>query len=295
MPHAADPLPQGIAPPGAATPGAAPVGVTPVDEGLWTVEAAPIRAGGLLPLPLRMAVIRLADGALLLYSPTRFAPGLRRELEALGPIRHLVAPNVAHWMFLPDWQRACPEAVTWGAPGLRRRAQVRAAGLRIDHDLGPVAPAAWRDEVEQVLVRSGPFAEVAMFHRASRTLLVADLVLNVPGERMPPLARGFGGLAGILAPNGKAPIYLRALLKLNGRAVARATDRLVALAPRRVVMSHGQPFERDAAARLAASLSDLRGAGAGPSPATLAGIAGAALLIGLGLRRARRRGRGGYR
>ena len=103
-----------------------------------------------------------------------------------------------------------------------------------------------------------------MFHRASRTLLVADLVLNVPGERMPPLARGFGGLAGILAPNGKAPIYLRALLKLNGRAVARAADRLVVLTPRRVVMSHGQPFERDAGARLAASLVRPARRGRGP-------------------------------
>lgn len=268
---------------------ALPEGLKPVDDGLWTVEAEPIRAGGILPLPLRMVVIRLPDGGLLLYSPTRFTPALKRAVEARGPIRHLVAPNVAHWMFLPDWQRACADAVVWGAPGLRDRAQVRAAGLRVDHDLGPVAPEAWRDAIEQVLVRSGPFAEVAMFHRASRTLLVADLVLNVPGEGMPPLARGFGGLAGILAPNGKAPIYLRALLKLNKRAVARAADRLVSLQPRRVVMSHGQPFEDRAAERLAASLADLRGTGSGPSAATLAGLAGAALLIGLGLRRSRRR------
>ncbi len=261
----------------------------PVAENLWTVEAEPIRAGGLLPLPLRMAVIRLADGGLLLYSPVRSTPGLRQALAALGPVRHLVAPNVAHWMFLHDWQRDCPEAVTWAAPGLRRRAQVRAAGVRVDHDLGPVAPAAWRDEIEQVVVHSGPFAEVALFHRPSRSLLVADLVLNVEGDRLPPLARGFGGLAGILAPHGKAPIYLRALLRLNGRAVARAADRLVALAPRRVIMSHGRPIVEDAPARLADALSDLRAGGAGPSKATLAAAAGAALLIGLGVARARRR------
>ena len=261
----------------------------PVAENLWTVESEPIRAGGLLPLPLRMTVIRLADGGLLLYSPVRVTPGLRQALAALGPVRHLVAPNVAHWMFLPDWQRDCPEAVTWGAPGLRRRAQVRAAGVRVDHDLGPVAPAAWRDEIEQVVVHSGPFAEVALFHRPSRSLLVADLVLNVEGERLPPLARGFGGLAGILAPDGKAPIYLRALLRLNGRAVARAADRLVALAPRRVIMSHGRPIAEDAPARLASALSDLRAGGAGPSKTTLAAAAAAALLIGLGVARARRR------
>ncbi|MFC7553301.1 hypothetical protein ACFQU7_15190 [Pseudoroseomonas wenyumeiae] len=37
-------------------------------------------------------------------------------MENIGPIRHLVAPNIAHWLFLRDWQAACPEATTWGAP-----------------------------------------------------------------------------------------------------------------------------------------------------------------------------------
>lgn len=264
-----------------------------IDDGVWTVDAAPIRAAGLI-LPLRMTVFRLLDGGLLLCSPTRYTPGLRGALEAIGPIRHLVAPNVAHWMFLRDWQVACPEALAWAAPGLRERAQVRAAGLRIDGDLGPVPPAAWRDEIDQVLVRSAGFAEVALFHRASRTLVVTDLVLNLEGERLPPLRRALARGLGILAPAGQAPLYLRCLLKLNRRAVARAADRLVGLAPRRVIMSHGRPFERDAAAALRTSLRDLAGAGTAPALPAAARI-GLGLLLGggvaaLGLRR-RRRGR----
>lgn len=264
----------------------------PVDKDLWIVDAAPIQPLG-LPLPLRMTVVRLGNGDLLLYSPTPHTPELKHALEALGPIRHLVAPNIAHWMFLRDWQRACPDAVSWGAPGLSRRAQVRAKRVRIDADLGPVAPAAWRDELDQVLVKSGPFAEIELFHRASRTLLVADLVLNVEGDGMEPLPRAFAEAAGILAPNGKAPVYLRGLLKLNGRAVGEAAQRLLALKPERVVMCHGHPHEHEATHKLRHALDWFVGPD-GPRPGlspVAASAIGAGVLIGVGLAVARRRGR----
>lgn len=262
----------------------------PVDDGLWSVDAAPIHPLG-LTLPVRMSVVRLADGGLLLYSPTQHSPALQRAVEEIGPVRHLVAPNVAHWMFVRDWQRACPDAVTWGAPGLSRRAQVRAAGLRIDADLGDTAPPPWRGEIDQVLVTSGPFAEVAMFHRASRTLLVADLVVNVEPGDVPPLTRGVMEAAGMLAPDGRAPVHLRMLLKINGRAVGEAAERLIALEPRRIVMCHGHPHEHDATDKLGGALDWFVGR-SGPKPGVspvAAGAVAAGLLIGAGLAVARGR------
>ena len=69
-------------------------------------------------------------------------------------------------------------ALVWAAPGLTDRNQVRAAGLRIDHELGDDAPPAWAGEIDQVLVRAGPFAEVEFFHRPSRTLVQVGLIVE---------------------------------------------------------------------------------------------------------------------
>ena len=264
----------------------------PIDEGLWTVDAAPIHPLG-FPLPLRMTVVRLATGDLMLYSPTQHSPALQRELETLGGIRHLVASNIAHWMFVRDWQLACPDAVTWGVPGLSRRAQVREQGLRVDAELGPVAPEAWRNELDQAMVTSGPFVEVDLFHRASGTLLVTDLVLNVDGTDLPHLPHTAAEISGILAPNGKAPLHLRLLLKLNGRAVGRAGQRLIAFAPKRVVMCHGHPHEAEATDRLREALDWFVGRD-GPKTALGpigAGAIGAGLLLGLGFAVAEQRHR----
>src|SRR4051812_5586425 len=60
----------------------------PIAKNLWNVDSGPLRVMGLIPLPVRMTIIRLADGGLLLHSPTRFDFDMARELEQIGPIRH---------------------------------------------------------------------------------------------------------------------------------------------------------------------------------------------------------------
>ena len=203
----------------------------------------------------RMTIIRLEDGGLLLHSPVRFSTGLLRAVQRLGPVRHLVAPSFAHWMFVQDWQRACPAAATWAAPGLRERLQVRMSGVRLDHDLPDHAPDAWGEGIEVVMVRGGlGFHEAALFHQPSRTLVLTDLVLNLEAGKTPALMRPVAHLLGVVAPGGMPPIYLRALIKLRLRSAAEGARRLLALRPERVIFAHGRWFERDGTAALRHSL-----------------------------------------
>jgi hypothetical protein len=211
-------------------------------------------------LPVRMTVIRLPDGALLLHSPTRFTAALGRALTALGPIRHLVAPNIAHWTFLQGWQEAFPEATVWAAPGLRERSQVKRSGLRLDHDLGETAPPAWGETITLATVPGGlGFHEVALFHRPSRTLVLTDLVLNLEAPKVPALMRPLARLFGITAPDGMPPPYLRAVVKLRREEAAHAAEKLLAFQPERVVFAHGRPFLQDATAELRRSFRWLLG------------------------------------
>jgi hypothetical protein len=231
----------------------------PVAEDVFIVDSVLPGAIGMV-LPVRMTVIRLPDGGLLLHSPTRFSRGLRAELEKLGPIRHLVAPNIAHWTFLQGWQRACPGATTWAAPGLRDRAQVRRAGLRLDHDLTDEAPSPWGDAIMVATVPGGlGFHETALFHAPSRTLLLTDLVLNLEERKLPALIRPVARLFGIVAPDGMPPPYLRAVVRLRQEAAMRAASRLLDLRPERVVFAHGRWFDQDGTASLRRSLRWLLG------------------------------------
>ncbi len=226
----------------------------PVAENVFVVDSL---LPGLLGkvLPARMTVIRLSGGDLLLHSPTQFSYGLKSELERLGRIRHLVAPNIAHWTFLEAWQHACPDATTWAAPGLRERSQVRRSGVRLDYDLGDTAPAEWGGEIALATVPGGiGFREIALFHQPTRTLVLTDLVLNLEAPKVPAMLRPMLRLFGVMAPDGMPPPYLRAVVKLRRRDAARAASRLVELRPERVIFAHGRWFKDDGAQALRRSL-----------------------------------------
>lgn len=228
----------------------------PLAEALWIVDSGPISAAG-LHLPVRMTVARLASGDLLLHSPTRFTPKLARELDALGPVRHLIAPTTAHWSFLGDWQEAYPGAVTWAVPGLRDRAQVRSSGIRIDRDLAPDAPQEWAPDFSQGLVTGGAgFHEAYFFHKDTRTLLLADLIENLEPAKLHPAARLAMWAAG--ATRATTAHHVRAILRLGGEEAARSIRAMLALSPARVVFAHGRWFEDDGAKRLAAAFGWLR-------------------------------------
>lgn len=225
----------------------------PVTINIWIVDSGPLRLAG-LPVPIRMTVIRLANGELILHSPTQFSFALKAKLEGLGRVAHLVAPNTAHWMFIKEWQGHYPDAQCWAVPGLGERPAVQKAELRIDQIFADGAPAEWLDEIEIVLVRGKGIVEAEFFHRASKTLLLTDLIVNLEPEKLPLHMRLGAGLLGALAPNGKAPAYARALVKAGGTEAATAAQRLVALRPERVLFAHGHWHEHDGTARLEQSL-----------------------------------------
>ena len=113
----------------------------PVADGIWIVDSGPMRVLG-LPLPIRMTVIRLADGGLILHSPTRFGFELKQDLDRLGRVQHLVAPNSAHWVFVKQWQDHVPGVVTWGAPGLPARAGAPIGRNVRTRAAGPASPGS---------------------------------------------------------------------------------------------------------------------------------------------------------
>jgi hypothetical protein len=131
---------------------------------------------------------------------------------------------------------------------------VRKSGLKLDHDLTEASPPEWAADIEQVIVRGAGFSEVDFFHRASRTLIMTDLVQNLETERLPLPLRVIARLNGVAAPNGRAPLYLRLAVRANKRDAAQAAEQLVRWHPERVIFSHGRWFDRDGADALRRSL-----------------------------------------
>jgi hypothetical protein len=201
-----------------------------------------------LPLPFttRMTVVRLSNGDLFLHSPIKFDERPAKELHALGRVRHLVSPNQFHYAHIGEWARAFPETISWASPGVRRRARARHVDIDFTKDLDASAPEEWRQEIDQLLFPGGYFKEFIFFHKASRTLILTDAIINIELDKISEPWRTATRLAGMYHPHGQVFFGMRLPLLLQRRTAKAAIGKIHSWQPQQIVLSHGRCFDADA-------------------------------------------------
>ncbi len=217
---------------------------------LYVAEGPPVSFLG-FPYPTRMAIARLSDGSLWVWSPIARTPELEREVDALGPVRHVVSPNKLHHLFLAEWAERWPQARLHAPPGLARRRPE----LSFDAELGDEPDAAWAADIDQVVFR-GSFAmeEVAFFHRPSRTAIFGDLVQRMDPAQATGLKGALLRLDGLVGERGSTPREWRASF-WRRRPARAARERVLAWKPERLVIAHGACAREYATGILARALA----------------------------------------
>ncbi|CDX51627.1 conserved hypothetical protein [Mesorhizobium plurifarium] len=198
-----------------------------------------------LPHPTRMTVVRLSNGDLFLHSPTKFDAKLATELERLGKVRHLISPNQFHYAHIGEWAEAFPQALTWASPGVRKRAKARHIHVRFDRDLSQTPPEEWRTDIDQMLFPGGYFKEFIFFHRETRSLILADTIINLELDKMDEPWRTATKLSGMAYPHGRTFFGMRLPLLFQRHRAAVVAERIRSWRPRRVLLSHGRCFDAD--------------------------------------------------
>ncbi len=227
-----------------------------VDDDVWAIERKLAYWPG-LTLPIRMTVLRLPDGSLVLDSPVAPDPEVEAALRSLGPVAAILAPNSFHYQFATAYLSAFAGAELFVAPGLPERVPSLSAGTHLTSE----PPPLWRGVVDQLVF--GPIrglSEVALFHRPSRTLLIADLAFNlrvIDGV----YDRIVWRLSGI--PSRFGPSRTARLTFLRDLAAAPTLARMLEWDFARIIVAHGEIVEGDAKAEFRRAFArQLRGAGA---------------------------------
>ena len=155
------------------------MGIVAVTDDLW-VAHQPLRFLG-LEIGTRMTVVRLSNGELVLISPIRLEESDRQDLNNLGIVRHIVAPNLFHHLYVQQAHTLYPEATIWGVEGLAKKCPE----LKIDALVNQTG--SFKDELDyfpfqgfgSILPQGIVLAnETVFFHRSSRTLILTDTAFN---------------------------------------------------------------------------------------------------------------------
>lgn len=208
--------------------------LVPFSDGVWVQEQR-LRFAG-VETGTRMTVVGLEDGGLFVHSPITLDDATRQAIDAIGPVRAIVAPSRFHHLFAGKWIRAFPDAVACACPGLAPKRR----DLHWDRVLGDTPEDEWRGEIDQVFFGARALEnEVVFFHRPTRTLICADLLFNLAGHPSR-LTRVVACLIGNRAPG--ATLLERVLIR-DRPAAREQVGRMVAWKPERIVLAHGPMIE----------------------------------------------------
>lgn len=210
-----------------------------LDSSLFVVDH-PLVVGG-LHLGTRTTVMRVSPRELLVHAPGPLSEEDVKQIDRLGAVATVVAPNNLHHMFLGGakqaWKKArflAPASLTEVKPG-----------LPVD---GALVGSPFPGAVDAVEIHGVPkMGETVFVHRASKTLVVTDLVFNV---RAPSswFTRTFMKLNGAYDKLGPTRLF-RSMVK-DQDALKASLARVLELDFDRVVLAHGDVAETEGKALL---------------------------------------------
>jgi len=221
----------------------------PFGPSLYVADGPMVSFAG-FPYPTRMAVARLSDGSVWVWSPIALTPELADEVQSIGAVRYIVSPNKLHHLFLQQWAERWPDARLYAPPGLARRK----SALHFHAELGDEPDPAWQADIDQAVFR-GSFAmdEVAFFHRASRTAIIGDLIQRFSEESLSGWKKALMRFSGLVGERGGTPFDWRSSFLRHG-CTRVALRKVLGWNPERLLIAHGMCAQTGATEIIARAL-----------------------------------------
>lgn len=140
----------------------------------------------------RAAVIKakFTDGpGIILVSPIPICDKSVNALQNLS-VKYLIAPNMVHYMALREWKEKYPAAKIVGCKSLSS-VKLKALGIACDIEISDfdkiltakelnMTDIADEEELKLIVIGGHQNRELVTFHGKSKTIVVGDLIFNLP-------------------------------------------------------------------------------------------------------------------
>lgn len=219
-----------------------------VPNSVWHAQQ-PLKFGP-ISLTTRMTVVRLRDGSLWVHSPISPTRDLIDELQKLGTVRYVVAPNKSHHLFFLAFLNAYPAAQGFIAAGLELKRPDLSGFPHIPHE------APWPSEIQGFFIEGLPILnETVWFHTDTGTLVITDLLFCFSTANRG-IAAWVSQLLGVRGTLGMSRTMKLAVK--DKQALARSVRPLLALPVQTVMVAHDQIINEQPVEKLVQAFAWLR-------------------------------------
>ena len=218
-----------------------------ITDGVCSLHYPFTNAG--MKVSTRMTVIRLADGSLFSHSAVPLSSAQKLALDAIGPLRHIVAPSAMHHLFVGKLAKLYPQARLYGTAGVLRKHpdQPLLEPLPADDE------APWAGELQCIhLDGLALLDETLWFHPASGSLIATNVLQCWQGPLSLPV-RMYLGLTG---GHERLTVPRTVRLLVRDKTAVRAwVQQVKNLDVQRVILLHNSVIDDQPMKRLREALS----------------------------------------
>ncbi|PWN51553.1 hypothetical protein IE53DRAFT_367963 [Violaceomyces palustris] len=235
-----------------------------------TIFSKPFSRFGIIPIGGRSTAVRLRDGKVWVLASTPLNIQTKQKLDEMGEVAYLVAPDNVHHLYLSEYAKSYPSAKLIGVEGLEEKKKEEGLCFHGVYGRDPEGTLyGFEDEIQSRYFATFTNKDVAFNHVASKTLITADLLFNMPANeqyantqkgkptsKIPFLAslsgyvnpfsgfhKSFLGLAGVGA--GIPGLASGGTKEERRKRFAQDAAAVAAWDFERIVMCHGDVIERD--------------------------------------------------
>lgn len=214
---------------------------------------------------IRMVVILLDDEKknVLIYSPIRLTKTTLDKIqnEYQWNVEYLIAPNSIHHLFLKEWIDQFPDCTVIAPPNLKERRKDIEFHHVLDIDVNDSSwnvmdipselQTTYSNIIEFMVIKTGIFhEEIVIFHKSSKTLILADNIENMGHEpetssckHFPIVAKIILRLAGMYQ-RPSAPTDMK--LSVNHNWYRKSIQQVLSWDFNKIIPSHGRIIDNDA-------------------------------------------------
>jgi hypothetical protein len=194
-----------------------------------------------------VTLLLLSNGRVVIHSTARFTSEDIAAIRRFGEPGWLVEASLMHDTFAKEGRAAFSDLPYLAPEGFAKVSEVSTESLH-------PPPSDWAGEIEVLRIDGMRMNEHALFHRRSRTLVVADLFFSLPAEtqgwprffarHLMRLPRLFG-----------ISVFFRLMIR-DRPAFERSVNALMDLDFEKLIVAHWEPLETEAKPAVEQALRD---------------------------------------
>ncbi|KAN0085927.1 hypothetical protein V8E55_007061 [Tylopilus felleus] len=214
-----------------------------VVKDIWTFSR-PFARYGVFPIGGRSTAVKLRGGGVWVLASTPLDPETKTKINELGQVKYIINPDAVHHLFLLEFKMAYPDAKVIGVEETIKRMNEKS--FPFDGLWGrdpPDTKYGFEDDIKHCYFSGIRNKDVAFLHAASKTLIQADLLFNLPATEQYSRSSKWIPQA-TLKPNSWAHQRVIQGVAIDAEAMKRDAQTVASWDFDRIIPCHGDVIER---------------------------------------------------